>query len=96
MIDFSASGFDWDDGNVRKCQTHGLSIPDIESVLLGQPLVAPDVKHSWSEQRFIAIGKTAQGRFAFVVFTLRAGLVRPLSARYMHATEVARYDTQGP
>jgi hypothetical protein len=50
------------------------------------------------ESRFIAVGRTPEGRFAFVAFTprVREGqlLVRPISARYMHEKEVARYEKE--
>ena len=83
--------FDWDIGNRTKCQKHGLTIQDIEEVFSGKPTVAPDLKHSDAEPRLLAIGQTMAGRFAFVVFTMRNGKIRPLSARFMHAKEVRRY-----
>ena len=90
-----ADGFDWDDGNIAKCQKHGMSQDDIESVFFDIVQVAQDVGHSQSEPRQLAIGRTTAGRAAFVVFTLRtleqATLVRPLSARYMHDKEFKRY-----
>jgi uncharacterized protein len=64
-------GFDWDGGNRRKCQKHGVSEAEIESLFGGTPLVGPDAQHSAVEQRFRAIGVTAQGRSLFVVFTWR-------------------------
>lgn len=35
-------GFDWDDANSVKCESHGVSIAEIEGVFRGAPLVAPD------------------------------------------------------
>lgn len=91
-----AEGFDWDDGNREKCQKHGVSIAEIEAVLGGTPLVAPDPTHSKLEDRLIAIGKTPEGRAMFVAFTFRMRdgrrLLRPVSARYMHAKEARRYE----
>lgn len=91
-----ADGFDWDDGNTAKCQKHGLSLAEVESVFADIVLVAMDEAHSLLEPRQLAIGRTAAGRPAFVVFTLRradAGLsIRPVSARYMHAKEFKHCD----
>lgn len=96
MIEFKVEGFDWDDGNRAKCQKHGVSIAEVEQLFFAGPLVAPDPKHSQTEDRLIAIGRTAVGRYAFVAFTLRerAGqqFVRPVSARFMHAKEIAAYE----
>ncbi len=91
-------GFDWDAGNRDKCCKHGVSIEEIEAVLRGWPTFSPDKAHSGLEQRFIAAGRTLAGRAVFIAFTLRmradAVLVRPVSARYMHTKEAARYGRQ--
>ena len=50
------SGFDWDEGNLQKCQKHGVSIEEIESVFVGTPAIGPDGAHSTAEARFLAIG----------------------------------------
>lgn len=88
-------GFDWDRGNREKCAGHGVTIREIEAVFTGQPRVAPDPRHSGSETRFIAVGPGLSERPVFVAFTFRTvgalRLIRPISARYMHAKEIARY-----
>lgn len=95
MITFNASGFDWDSGNRAKCQKHGVSIAEIETLLTGKPKIAPDAQHSRQEQRFLAVG-TSAGRPLFVGFTLRVKnkkrLVRPITARYMHKKEIIGYE----
>jgi len=57
-----------------------------------------DPAHSSDEERFKAIGKTDAGRSVVIVFTLRqsAGesFIRPISARYMHAKEIANYEEE--
>ena len=93
-------GFDWDDGNREKCQRHGVSIAEIESVFANDPAVATDPAHSYSEIRMRAVGRSGSGRYIFVVFTIRVRsgqrLIRPISARYMHPKEVQRYEETGP
>ncbi len=95
-MDLPVRGFDWDEGNRRKCQKHGLTIADIEQLFAGGARVAPDPKHSTDEDRLIAVGRTGIGRPIFVAFTLRANkgryLIRPVSARYMHAKEIQAYE----
>lgn len=68
-MDLVVEGFDWDEGNRAKCQTHGVSIEEIEPVLWGQPRVAPDPAHSENEDRLNAIGRNHHGRPLFVAFT---------------------------
>jgi uncharacterized DUF497 family protein len=84
--------FGWDDGNREKCRKHGLTSAAIEHVLTHGAPVAPDVAHSGDEQRFIAIGRTAEGRPVFVAFCWRGARLRPISARCMHAREARRYE----
>jgi uncharacterized DUF497 family protein len=91
-----AGGFDWDDGNRAKCQKHGVSIAEIEALFVASPRVAPDPKHSTDEDRLIAVGKTGTGRPLFVAFTMRTKdgqrVIRPVTARFMHAREIAAYE----
>ena len=98
MMNLRVGGFDWDEGNRAKCQKHGVAIKQIEALFAGGPRVAPDPKHSALEARFIAVGLTDDGRPMFVAFTLRARdgqrLIRPVSARFMHAREVAAYEEE--
>jgi len=86
-------GFDWDSGNWPKCGKHGLSREEIERLFIeGQVKVAPDLKHTMpKENRYIAVGYV-NNRAVFVAFTFRDNLIRPISARYMHAEEVENYE----
>ena len=96
----AVAGFDWDEGNREKCRKHGVSIAEIEAVLGGDPLVAPDLRHPAPEDRFIAIGRGGAGRPIFVAFTIRIRkgrrYIRPISARYMHGKEIERYEKKSP
>ena len=69
---------------------------EIEQVFTGTPAVQPDPFPD--EPRMRAIGKTAAGRYVFVVFMLRQveGLprLRPISARYMHQKASDHYERQ--
>ena len=91
------TGLDWDHGNLAKCQKHGVSIAEINAMFAGEPRYSPDVAHSLIEQRYLATGRTESGRAILVIFTVRdregERLVRPISARYMHAKEAARFSS---
>ena len=88
--------FEWDDGNWPKCGKHGVSREEIEQVLLGAPMVMADPH--LDEPRMRAIGKTAAGRYVFLVFVLRRvenqTRLRPISARYMHRKEIDHHEQQ--
>jgi len=90
------AGFDWDDGNLAKCRKHGVSAQEIEFLFEAGPQIAPDIKHSGAEDRFIAVGRSAMGRALFVAFMFRkvegTFRIRPVSARYMHRKEIDAYE----
>lgn len=92
--------FEWDAGNYAKCQKHGVSIAEIEAAFAATPRIAPAIDPAAAEQRFIAIGQGAGNRPLFIVFTLRRSgnhqTIRPISARYMHAKEITRYEQTNP
>ena len=91
-------GFDWDDGNRQRCRKHGLTELQIEAVLRGPLRTFPDVEHSAAETRYLGIGCTEAGRHVLIAYTLRLvggrRLIRPISARYMHAKEVKHHEAQ--
>ncbi len=96
----TASDFDWDDGNRAKCERHGVSPAEVETLFDRPLLIIPDEAHSGDERRLRAIGKTARGRSVFLVFTIRQRdgkrLIRPITARYMHRKEIRSYEKENP
>ena len=94
------AAFEWDHANSAKCQKHGLTLAAIESCFSRPLLVLPDQNHSQSEERLRAIGRDEGGRYVFIVFTVRTrvrqSVIRPISARYMHAKEIAHYEKENP
>ena len=95
MIDLSEiSGFDWDSGNARKNDKHGVTAAEAEQVFFNVPLLLLDDAHSQHEPRVHALGKTDAGRALHISFTLRheAKSIRVISARDMHRRERAIYD----
>ena len=96
MIDLSKIiGFNWDDGNARKNEKHGVSMAETEQVFFNAPLLLlEDAVHSQQELRFHALGKADDGRPLHITFTLRESgtLIRVISARDMHRKERAIYD----
>jgi uncharacterized DUF497 family protein len=94
------AGFDWDRGNRAKCRKHSVSVEEIESLFLRPVMILPDESHSLTESRLKAIGKTAAGRYVFLVFTMREKegkrYIRPISARYMQGKEVEHYEKENP
>ena len=87
--------FDWDEGNsMKSAAKHSVQTNETEEIFItGQaaPLgiqVSPVVH----EERLGIVGTTSTGRVLHVVFTLRNGKIRPISARPAHKKERELYE----
>ncbi len=96
MIDLNGiTGFNWDDGNARKNEKHGVTMAEAEQVFFNAPLLLlEDVAHSQGKPRVRALGVADDGRKLHITFTLRQSgqLIRIISARDMHRKERAIYE----
>ncbi|MFH0823619.1 MAG: BrnT family toxin [Pseudomonadota bacterium] len=92
----SCNGFEWNEGNSDKNWVkHRVSRTECEQVFFNVPLVVRgDPKHSHSEDRYFALGKTDSGRGLFVVFTIRDDSIRVISARDMNRREKRIYNEE--
>lgn len=87
------SGFEWDQGNVEKSLLkHGVSCEEAEAAFSGEPFVYVDERHSTeTEMRYVLFGETKQQKALLIAFTMRAKLVRVISARPMSRKERSWY-----
>ena len=87
-------GFEWNQHNAKKnWEKHKVTPAECEQIFFNKPLIiADDVKHSQSERRFYALGKTDLHRSLFIVFTVRRNLIRVISARDMSKKEKRSYE----
>lgn len=97
MVDWKQiTGFDWGAGNERKSvEKHAVSRFESEQVFFNQPLlVLIDQKHSRTEPRYHALGKSNGDRLLHITFTLRSDhtLIRVISSRDMHRKERDFYE----
>ncbi len=96
MVDLTTIvGFEWDTGNERKNEKHGVTMAEAEQVFFNAPLLLlDDLQHSQGEDRFHALGKTNAQRRLHITFTLRQSgeLIRVISARDMHKKERFIYE----
>jgi uncharacterized DUF497 family protein len=96
MLDFKRiTGFEWDKGNERKNEKHGVTMMETEQVFFNAPLLLlEDSAHSQNEVRIHALGVSDETRALHITFTLRQSgqLIRIISARDMHRKERAIYD----
>lgn len=86
--------FEWDEGNSHKSESkHGLSILEIESCFLDDKIVPLGIQTQpiHSEERYGVLAKNSENRVIFVCFTIRAGKIRPISARKANTKEKEYY-----
>lgn len=86
--------FQWDKGNKGKnYQKHKVADTECEEVFFDQhKKIFKDFLHSGKEDRHILLGQTKENRILFVVFTLRPGKVRVISARDLNKREKNLYE----
>jgi uncharacterized DUF497 family protein len=79
--------FEWDDAKSDLClQERGFSFPDVIRIFAGDVFERQDNRKDYGEIRIRAAG-LIEGVPFMVVYTLRAGVTRIISARKMHAKE---------
>jgi uncharacterized DUF497 family protein len=90
------TGFGWDNGNKSKNWVkHKVTPSECEQIFFNRPLVVKDdPKHSLTEKRFYALGRTNIKRFLFIAFTVRNNLIRVISARDMSRKERKVYNDE--
>lgn len=82
-------GFDWDGANRDKnWRKHKVGFLEREQIFFNSPInFFADGSHSQKEQRFLALGKTNNGRKLTIVFTRRREKIRVISARDQNRKE---------
>jgi len=85
--------FNWDKGNSGKnFQKHKVSDGECEEAFFDpRKRILRDVFHSRKESRYLLLGQAKKHRLLFVVFTIRRGKVRVISARDVNKKEKKLY-----
>jgi uncharacterized DUF497 family protein len=71
--------FDWDDGNTTHLAAHGVTPAEVEQAMNNDPLDL-DYAAIDDEERYRSVGLTNEGRFLLVVWTVRRGKLRAVTA----------------
>lgn len=86
--------YEWDENKaVRNLSKHGISFDEAKTVF-DDPLYVDfyDPDHSEEEDRFMLLGRSAQGRLLFVSFMERNNTIRLISAREATTSERKAYE----
>ncbi|HTE85258.1 MAG TPA: BrnT family toxin [Dehalococcoidia bacterium] len=82
--------FDWDDANRGHVAGHGITPEDVEAVWLDPFRLEGPTYEREGETRQDTIGRQGE-RLIFVVYTLRGGRIRPVTARVANRPERRDY-----
>ncbi len=86
--------FEWDDAKAeRNIAKHGVSFEEAATAF-GDPLslTIDDPVHSRGEERFVAVGRSAEHRTLVIVHTERGESIRVISAREATRREIRDYE----
>jgi uncharacterized protein len=71
--------FDWDEENTKHLAAHKVMSAEFEQVLNNDPLDL-DYDSIDGEERYRSVGLTNRGRYLLVVWTVRSGRIRAVTA----------------
>jgi uncharacterized DUF497 family protein len=86
-------GFDWDVNNVGHVGLHAVSPAEVEQAVRGRHVVIPAASRG-GEERWKLFGRTGEGRYLVVVFTVRRERFRVVTAYTMNQVERRAYGAQ--
>jgi uncharacterized protein len=72
--------FDWDETNVQHLARHGVMKEEVMEAFLDPYSDRGDTRWERGESRYTMIGETGSGRPLTVVFAIREGCIRPVTA----------------
>jgi uncharacterized DUF497 family protein len=83
--------FDWDDGNLIHIDGHRVSHEEAEEAFLDPDRLRADAYNARRERRRAFIGATEAERVLYVVYTMRDGRIRVVTAYDATDTERRKY-----
>lgn len=83
--------FDWDRGNYRKNEKHGVTAAEIQGIFEAPVYVAGRIKDPTDEKRYLLLGEGAGKGWALVV-TTRGEKLRVISCRRQRKKEGIFYE----
>jgi len=88
--------FEWDTQKKhRNEQKHKISFEEATTVWTDPfALIAPDIEHSFTEERELIIGQSYKNRLLVVVYTIRGKNIRIISARLVTKSERQQYEEE--
>ncbi|MBK7124656.1 MAG: BrnT family toxin [Dehalococcoidia bacterium] len=81
--------FDWDEQNAAHVERHSATPDEVTQALLSGDRLFLRRSDAETEDRWVVMGPTDEGRWLVVVYTRRNGQIRVITAREPNAREAA-------
>lgn len=85
--------FEWDAANIEHIARHGVTPEEAEQVLANDPVLLSGASRG-TEFRTVRLGKTNAGRYLTVVYTIKGGKIRVVTAYPMKRRYRKLYETR--
>ena len=88
--------FEWDEDKAREnLKKYRVSFDEAKTIFLDPfSITIPDPDHSMTEQRFVDIGTSVNGRLLITVYTERGTNIRLISCRKATPSERRKYEQE--
>lgn len=91
----TSSDFEWDDANLNHIAEHRVEPEEVEEAFYDRDRVPAPAYSTPAERRRAIVGSSHSGRILYVVYTLRRGLIRVVTAREAEERFRRRYRRRG-
>ena len=81
MVYTGDDDFDWDEANIGHVGAHGVEPWEAEDAVLSADRIVVGMRRERSESRRTIVGRTETDRILAVIYTVRAGRIRVVTAR---------------
>jgi uncharacterized protein len=72
--------FDWDEGNLRHIALHDVTAAEVQKAVMDRFCVLETSEVRQGQLRYNVTGETVDGRILTVIFEIRRGAIRPVTA----------------
>ncbi len=83
--------FDWDENNLSHIAKHGIEAYEAEDIFFDDDNLGTHAYNTDDEKRYGILGKTEEGRILKIIYTLRGGNIRVISAMTANKSQTKRY-----
>jgi uncharacterized DUF497 family protein len=93
MDELICAKFEWDEWNIAHIARHDVVPLEVNQAFFDRRSLHRSEGIRFGERRFTMVGKTEDGRLLFVVYTIRRGAIRTVTAYTASQQDARVYET---